>query len=346
LSFSESPFNEVDNLIFTQLSYLDFSHIVSAELTESVSLDEAWIKYESLDRKPEGIVLPDEIYLMFKAMAESRRFSKIKLSGFVSKLDEFSEKQFAALTLSFDKKIFVSFRGTDDNLVGWKEDFNMAFMETVPAQKEAALYLNNLMRKTFMKPVYIGGHSKGGNLSVYSAMHCNKKYKKRIKNIYTNDGPGFLEKVIKSNEYAEISDKIISIVPEGSVVGQLLSHGKKDDVIVKNETSVLMQHNPFTWEVLGNKFIRAEKLNDISLKVNAVIKSWLSKMSDVERENFVEAIYEFFKVNDAKSLKDIFSDKLGFLKALGTLSKESKKDISKNIGHIIEEIALIKGKKK
>ena len=346
LSFSEDSFNEVDNLIFTQLAYLDFSYIVSPKISKYIFLEEAWKKYIMLGRKPEGVILPEEIYVMFGAMAKSRRFSKIKLSGFVSKLDEKQEEQFAAITLSFDKNIFVSFRGTDDNLVGWKEDFNMAFMETVPAQTEAALYLNNVMRKTFIKPVYVGGHSKGGNLSVFAAMHCKKIYKHRIKKIYTNDGPGFLEKVIQSKEYADISERIVSIVPEGSVVGQLLSHGKPDDIIVKNECSVLKQHNPFTWEVMGSTFLRAEKLNEKSVKVNAVISSWLSKMDDAERESFVDAVYELFKVSDAKSLKDIYNDKIGFLKSLGKLSKESKKDISKNIGQIVEEITKIKGKKK
>ncbi len=345
LSFNEAPFNEVDNLIFTQLSYLDFSGIVSQEINNRITLAEAWKKYVLLERKPEGIILPDELYTMFEEMAKSRRFSELNISAYISKIDELSEKQFAAISLSFEKNIYVSFRGTDDNLVGWKEDFNMAFMETVPAQAEAALYLNKVMKKTFNKPVYVGGHSKGGNLSVYAAMHCDKRYKRRIKKVYTNDGPGFLEKIIKSKEYAEISGRIVSIVPEGSVVGQLLSHGKPDDIIVKNESSVLKQHNPFTWSVMGSKFVRAEKLSEQSIAADTVIKSWLSKLDDAERESFADAIYEFFKVSDAKCLKDIFEDKIGFLKSLGKLSKESKKDIGKNIGQIIEEITKIKGKK-
>ena len=345
LGFSESPFNVVDNLIFTQLSYLDFSGIVPEKISDSVTLKDARDKYLKLGRKPESVILPEEIYGMFNLMADSKRFSDIKLSGYVTKHDEETEKQFAAITILFDKKLYVSFRGTDDSLIGWKEDFNLAFMESVPAQRDAAMYLNKVMKDLLFLPVYVGGHSKGGNLSLYAAMNCKSVYKRRVKKIYTNDSPGFLEKVINSKEYIEASAKMVSIVPEGSVIGQLLSHGRKDDIIVKSESALLRQHDPFTWSVLGDKFVEVQNLNEKSKRVNSVISSWLCKLSKEERESFVDAIYELFTVTDAKSLLDIANDKIGFLKSLGKLSKESKQDISKNIGQIIEEIAKLKLKK-
>ena len=154
-----------------------------------------------------------------------------------------------------------------------------------------------------------------------------------------------MEKVIKSKEYVEASAKMISIVPEGSVIGQLLSHGRKDDIIVKSQSGMLRQHDPFTWSVLGDRFVEVQNLNEKSKKVNSVISSWLCKLSKEERESFVDAIYELFTVTDAKSLSDIANDKIGFLKSLGKLSKESKQDIGKNIGQIIEEIAKLKLKK-
>ena len=345
LNFSDSPFNEVDNLIFTQLSYLDFSGIVSASVNESIYLDEAWEKYRSIGRKPESVILPEEIYELFKEMAGTKRFSKIKLSGYVAKLDVEKEKQFGALTIKLPKMIYVSFRGTDDNIVGWKEDFNLAFMESIPAQREAYRYLFDVLKNSRFTGVYVGGHSKGGNLSVFAAMHMPKAYQKRIIRVYSNDGPGFLENVVKSKEYESVMDKIFSIVPEGSVIGQLLSHGKADDIIVKNDSSVLRQHDPFTWQVLGNGFVTVDSLNEQSIATDAVITAWLSNMDAEERENFAEAIYELLTVTDAKTLKDIFSDKFGFLKALKNLSKEARKDIGKSIGQIIEQIAKIKSEK-
>ncbi|MDO5479041.1 MAG: DUF2974 domain-containing protein, partial [Clostridia bacterium] len=282
---------------------------------------------------------------MFKAMANTTRFSGIKLSGFISKHDEKAEKQFAALSISFDKKIYVSFRGTDDSLIGWKEDFNLAFMESVPAQHDAASYLDKVMKEIMFLPVYLGGHSKGGNLSVYAAMKCKRIHKRRIKKIFTNDSPGFLEKVIQSREYKETSEKIVSIVPEGSVIGQLLSHGRRDDIYVKSESSMLRQHDPFTWEVMGKDFVKVQGLSEKSIMIDDVITSWLSKLDKEERESLVEAVFEFFTVTDAKNLGDIVKDKLGFLMALSKLSKESKKDIGKNIGQIIEEIKRIKSRK-
>lgn len=345
LTFTAEPFNEVDNLIFTQLSYLDFSGIVSSSFNEYITLKEAWERYSGIGRKPESVILPEEIYGMFECMAKTERFSEVKLSGFVSNHDEASEKQFAAVLISFDKKVYVSFRGTDDSLIGWKEDFNLAFMESVPAQREAAEYLNRVMKEIMFLPVYIGGHSKGGNLSVYAAMKCRKIHKRRIKKVFTNDSPGFLERVIESKEYKEVSEKLTSVVPEGSVIGQLLSHGRCDDIIVKSESSMLRQHDPFTWQVMGNGFVKADGLNEKSIMVDEVISSWLAKLSKEERESLVEAVFEFFTVTDAKNLADIVNDKLGFLRALGKLSKESRKDISKNIGQIIEEIAKIKSRR-
>ena len=345
LSFSESPFNEVDGLIFTQLSFLDFSGIGPSDVNESGSLAEAWNKYFHKGRKPESVILSEEIYEMIKTMADAPRYASLKLSGYTAKIDEAAEKQFAAICIGFGKNTYVFFRGTDDSLVGWKEDFNLAFMESVPAQQEALIYLNNVMKGTLFSPVYVGGHSKGGNLSVYAAMHCKKVYKRRIKKVYAYDSPGFLDNVLETKEYKEVSEKLISIVPEGSVIGQLLGHGKPDDIIVKNESYVLRQHDPFTWEVCGNKFIKVASLNEQSVRINEVISSWLSHLDKSERESFADALYELMTISDAKTLKDILSDKLGFLKALRKISKETKKDINKNIGQIIEQIAKIKGKK-
>lgn len=345
LKFSVSPFNAVDNLIFTQLSYIDFSEIVPNEINRYVYLKDAWNKYVSLGRKPRSVILPEELYALFELAANSARFCNLKLSGYTAKLDELAEKQFAAVCITFGKNMYVSFRGTDDNIVGWKEDFNLAFMESVPAQHEAAIYLDKVLKEIKFLQVYTGGHSKGGNLSLYAAMNCRKSYTRRIKHIYTNDSPGFLDDVINSDKYKNISEKIISIVPEGSVIGQLLGHGKPDDIIVKNDSSMLRQHDPFTWQVSGDSFVEVKTLNERSELTNKVIRSWLEKLDKKERENFADALFELLTVTDAKSLKDISDDKIGFLKSLGKLSKESKKDISKNIAQIIEQIARIKGKK-
>ncbi len=344
LSFSSSPFNAVDNLIFSQISYLNFLNIVPYELNSYITLKEAWEEYKRQERKLEHLLLADSIRELTDALVESKRFSDIKLSGYTERFDEKTEKQFAALTINYGKALFVTFRGTDDSLVGWKEDFNLSFMESVPAQREASAYLGRVFKEIPFKPVLLGGHSKGGNLAVYAAINATKMQKKRIKAVFNNDGPGFSESVIKSLKYKETEKKIINILPEGSIVGQLLSHGR-EDVIIKSKRPMLFQHDPFSWEVMGDDFVLADKLDERSVKLDMLFKKWLSELSNEDRESMVTAIYELAKASEAKTLTEIMNDKMGFLRALGKADKEIKKDVGKSLGKIFEQAAKIMMKK-
>ncbi len=344
LEFSSSPFNSVDNLIFTQISYLDFSGIVPFELNSYITLKEAWEAYKKEGRKMEHLLLADSIRDLTDLLVTTKRFSGLKLSGYTERFDEIKEKQFAALTINYGKALYVSFRGTDDSLVGWKEDFNLSFMESVPAQREAVVYLERVLKEVRFKPVLMGGHSKGGNLAVFAAINAPKNQKKRIKAVFNNDGPGFSENIIKSEKYKDTESKIINIVPEGSIVGQLLSHGT-EDVIIKSKRPMLFQHDPFSWEVLGDDFVLAEKLDERSIKLDTLIKKWLGELSNEDRESMVTAIYELAKASEAKTLTEIMNDKMGFLLALGKADKEIKKDVGKSLGKIFEQAAKIMMKK-
>ncbi len=344
LDFNSSPFNAVDNLIFSQISYLNFSGIVPCELNSSITLKEAWDKYNHLGRKLEHLLLADSIRKLTDLLVKTKRFSEIKLSGYTEVFDEVTEKQFAALTINYGKALYVSFRGTDDSLVGWKEDFNLSFMESVPAQKEAQLYLNRVMKEIRFIPVFLGGHSKGGNLAIYAAINAKKSHKKRIKLIFNNDGPGFSERIVKSNKYIETEGKIINIMPEGSIVGQLLSHGA-DELFVKSKRPMLFQHDPFSWEVIGNDFVLADGLDEKSKKLDNLIKTWFTELSFEEREKMVVAIYEMAKASDAKTLTEIMNDKIGFLKAIGRVDKDTKKDVGKTLSKIFEQAAKMMIKK-
>lgn len=344
LTIENSPFNEIDALIFTQLSYVDFSEIVSCDIKTFISVKDAWEKFSNKKEDYLGALLPKDITDLFKAMAESERYKNMRLSGYVNLIDNDSEEQFSALLINMGRSIFVSYRGTDDTLVGWKEDFNLAYMERVPSQKEAADYIERVISAFKITPIYTGGHSKGGNLAVYASVHCKKSHRKHIKEVFNFDGPGFLSEVLEKEEYSEMSEKIVNIIPEGSVVGRLLNHCGREK-IVKCGENVILQHVAFNWQVMGAEFIKADKLSDSSVLIDNVLSGWISNMTKEERESFVEALFDVFKNSEAKTLTDIMNDKMGFFKAFGAVDKDKKKEIRKSMSKIIEEAAKLMMKK-
>ncbi len=338
LKFSDSEFTEVDALIFTQLSYIDFSGIVSSDMRECVTLKEASRLFFKEGQKPLGAVLPEDITSLLKTAASSERFKDVKLSGFIDRVDDENEEQFSALLFHIGRDVFAAYRGTDDTIVGWKEDFNLSYMDSVPSQREAADYLNKAMRTFWFSKFYAGGHSKGGNLSVYAAANLEPKYKRRIKRVFNFDGPGFPEKPVKSREYEEISGKVINILPEGSIIGRLFE-ACGEERIVSCKENLILQHVAFGWEVLGSSFVAADGPSGSSVAVDRVLSGWISEMTKEEREILVEAIFEVFKASEAKTLTDIINDKLGFMKAIGTVDKDKKRDIRKYMAKILEQAA-------
>ena len=230
LTFEQSPFNDVDNVILAQLAYVDFRDVIpSVQMNRGITLKKASEIFFDLHTEEElsrdKSFIKDAPYLMKKA-ASTKRFKDVILSDYVDTIDETLEKQFGAFHIKLTPQLtYVAFRGTDDTLVGWKEDFNMSFISPVPSQEDAVKYLNDTC-SYIRGRLYVGGHSKGGNLAIYSAINCNKRVKKKIKCVYNNDGPGFDISVIKSEEYQSMLPYIRSIVPENSIVG-MLYHSKK-----------------------------------------------------------------------------------------------------------------------
>ena len=193
LTLAERGFNEVDNLLMAELCFLDFSGIVPADFSAPVFLPDAMRQYDAArPQETMGVLVPEQIPELGHKMAASRRFSDLTLCAYVSRTDEETQTQFSALTILLpDKTAYIAFRGTDDTIVGWKEDFNLAFLPVVPAQKMAAEYLSAAAAALPSHPLRVGGHSKGGNLAVYSAVFCGEAVQNQLMRVYNNDGPGF-----------------------------------------------------------------------------------------------------------------------------------------------------------
>ncbi|WP_309119291.1 Mbeg1-like protein [Paenibacillus sp.] len=308
LTLEQAPFNEVDNLVLSQLAYVNFDYIVPPEwIDASISIREAAERYFHLyseDRiQSFGHMLRNSVSLLRK-VRHCSRFANAKLSKFQNIVDLDRTKQFAAMHVELeDGTLYVAYRGTDSTIVGWKENFNMTVTTPVPSQFEAVRYLEDTAGEG-SSPLRLGGHSKGGNLAAYAAVMCRVDVKARIIEVYNNDGPGFDEKITRRDAYLEMRDRIRTIVPQASVVGMLLEHVEAFAVVRSNQ-SLLMQHDAFSWEVMGPKFVRAEQVARESRMVVAALKSWLGQLAKPQREQFVEALFQIFQAADVWTIEDL-----------------------------------------
>ena len=337
LTFRASPFCEVDNLILTQLSFVNWEGIAEGKKRrESITLREAAARCfqdEQSRASGLGVLIPDEIPVLLEKAAKSARFGNMRLLRFESVIDEEKQTQFAALCILVgDGSFYVSFRGTDDTLVGWKENFNMGYMDSVPAQALALNYLTGAARALRGK-IRVGGHSKGGNLAIYSAANAPRRVQKRITAVYNNDGPGFGKSLDGSAGFTAIAPRVLTVVPQYSVVGLLLEHGKVDKV-VKSNGSRIWQHDPYTWEVSGNHFVLADSLSPESMRIEKTLKAWVADMSQEERRDMVDAVYKVFTAGNAKTLTDITADKLDFIRSLGKIDAKTR-DIIFSTGKLL-----------
>lgn len=356
IQFSVENFNNVDNLILARLSYFYFDGYILEN--DTITIREAYGRFKKLNLAKINVLQKEDLEL-FPALANSERYGNLKLIRYIKKQDKIAEKQFSAITVMLpDKTAYVSYRGTDNTLVGWKEDFNMSFKETVPSHMEAVNYLNEV-GKSIKGKLRVGGHSKGGNLAVYASVFCNKKIKKKIIAIYNNDGPGFFESITNTNEYREVLERIHTFIPQSSVVGRLLNH-EEEYTVVKSTQTGLMQHDLYSWQLIGNNFICLEQLTDGSQIVDRTIKQWLKEVSAEQRKKVLDTLFNMLATTNAETLSEIgtkwFSNARTLLTTYINLDEESKEMIMKTFGALIsiarqnvfsrEKRLLIKGRKK
>ena len=322
LDFEKSPFNPVDNIIFSQLSYLPFDGIVPGpDEKDGISIRlAASIFNEKLENNTSHIkssVMFKEDPLLINTLASSSRFGDCRLLGYVNHIDTVREIQFSAYCVyTGDDSCFIVFRGTDFTFVGWKEDFNMSFNDSVPAQLEAVEYLKKMALR-FKGPLRVGGHSKGGNLAVYAAANCGEKVQKRITEIYSNDAPGFHESVISGAGFVKIRDRVHSFIPQSSVVGMLLEHGC-DYSVIKSSKIGLLQHELYSWEVTRNDMVHVDEVTVGSRFVDKTLRTWIAALNDKDREKFINALFSILSASRAKSIPELEKN---WLKAAGRMLK-------------------------
>lgn len=326
-TFLEEEFNEVDNVILSLISYVDFQDIVpglnGGKVTLKDACDKFYNRYSKKEVKSNILAVRNASYLL-KELSSTKRYKDLFLYNYSYKVT--FDMQFGALCISLpDKSIYVSYEGTDSYISGWREDFMFSYIFPTSSQKEAISYLNKVVG-LFNHKVYVGGHSKGGNLALVAAMFCNPLVRMKIKHVFNNDGPGLRKQEFSSTRYKKISKKLISYVPKSSFIGMLLRHSD-NYIVVDSKNKRLMQHDATSWLVDGNKFKRSE-LSKASKKFEKGVISWLDKLDDEARKKFVDSLFLILKKAEINDINEFKQDKINsmikILKETRNLNKETK----------------------
>lgn len=340
-TLSERPFCSADAVILTELSYLRFENIVHRPslLSAPMSVGSLAISERmTLLRKGMRETHPRATELL-SAAAASRRFGSMKINFAESRFDTVSERQFAAVTFFLsDNTVFAAYRGTDNTITGWRENFNMAYKKTVPAQNDSVEYIETIAKLTRL-PIRVGGHSKGGNLAVFAAIHCDDRVQDRIIDIYNLDGPGFKQAIYESGEHLRIRDRIHKILPADSLIGTLLIESSEYHVI-ESDGEGFQQHSVYNWHFDGADLKYTDRLTDNAIKLDKTLDNWVLSLSDEQLEDIVEALFDIIDSIDANSFDEVMrylsSDDFSALKTYRMIDSEHRK-------HALTVIAALAG---
>lgn len=362
ITFEQQPICEADYLVFAQLAYMPYNGVVSGEFIPSVTIGEAAAAMKeriSADNN-RSVISYAQNMLFLQEICNSPRFCELYMCGYINIFSAEKQEQFSAVTFLFPDttapvytytnadvneeikaitidtarmSAIIAFRGTDSTLIGWKEDFNMAFSDAVPAQVDAVNYLKCAAEKFPESRIYLCGHSKGGNLAVYASAFCGANIQQRITAVRSLDGPGFSDENINQPEFQNMLERTETIVPSSSIVGILLEHAEPFTVIKSYATSAPYQHDIFTWEISRCGYIPVEHITDTTRYIDATLSLWIKAMPQEMRKNLINGIFEVVSATGATDIRDIISVKniLPIMKAMKKLSPQAAAIVYKAI---------------
>ena len=327
LTLAQAPFNEIDGMILARFAYIPFEYF-------SQPLPKRFVSIRALA----GPALADEALTaqerwklcdrqLLETLAASERFGTLEAGFQGSVLDEVLQTQFSAITLRLDaNRCAVLFRGTDNTVIGWKEDLNMSYLCPVPGQKMAAEYLRRVAEKAGGRLI-LCGHSKGGNLAVYAAAFCGADVQERIDAVYNYDGPGFYDSILDTEGYQAVCGRIHTFVPQFSVVGMLLGH-REPPTVVHSTESGLQQHDVYSWEVQGPRFVSLDDVTGGSQFLDSTIKDWTADMTPEQFQVFVDAVYEVLSSPNLDTMHQMrenwFSTAVSFVRSVAGMDEQTR----------------------
>ncbi len=299
LSFNQVPPCQVDLLIFSEIIHAPLENLEKGYEGQTLLSLSSQV-YPKPVRGKENSLLPSR-YIIWEKMKSLRRFAEVRLENFTARFEHENSRQFAAGLFSLNENTaVVAFRGTDSTLTGWKEDLMMGFTSPVPAQSDSLEYLNSIPGK--YTTLYVCGHSKGGNLAMYSSALCSNQ--DRIKVVYSFDGPGLDKSVLCTDGWKNILPRTRLIIPESSIIGLLMGH-INDYRIITSDSMSIMQHNPFYWHVMGPQFIEAQNTTKSSKINDKALHAFLDNCSVEQIRVLVETSFDLFDAIGAQTLGDI-----------------------------------------
>ena len=298
--FSVKDVTEVDSIVFSFLSYMNLKGIVTKGRQMTVAQC-----CRALLAHPESLSAHHQA--LYEALADSRRFGPVVIGSYKDSLQEEKDVQFCVMLFKVRKNLhYIAFRGTDNTIVGWREDFNMAYTTRVPAQEAAILYLKRAAALS-KAPLRLVGHSKGGNLSVYAGVYSDPEIRERIQSICSFDGPGLDDDTMESDAYREIAPRVTSIIPSDSIVGRLMNYHPVYQVVSSTRSS-FFQHDPFSWNLLGSRFDMVDDISLTSQILDKTLHDWIKSCSPEQRENFVSVVFGFLERNQKSAADLTFSE--------------------------------------
>lgn len=335
-TFFKLGFNEVDSLIFAQFAYMDFGRIVPDTAEAG-----GWIPMYRLFRGEEFKYMVQNTFFplrnkrLLTGMCASPRYRDVEVNFCVNKFDKDSEEQFSAISFRLPTgEIVVAFRGTDVSIVGWKENFNMLYLAPVPSQQSAVAYLTEIAEQN-PGDIYVTGHSKGGNLAVYSVLFASEEIRSRVVHIYDLDGPGFPVDVVGYQEMKEMEEKVIKLRPEGSIVGIIFeSVGKVK--IVKSSNSGIKQHDAYTWQIKGNQFVTGRKATVQVRHMNKTLNVLAYDLDRAQRKVVVDTVFSLLSRSKAENLFEVGP---GLLKEKNAIAK-TLKDMDEETANCIKAFLM------
>lgn len=347
-SFAEFPFGEADVLLLAQLSYLKFDGIVP-----TIAQHGAGVTLGEIDNRMDpDAVFADKWYEkenreLWETLLGCRRYERMLCNNYRARTQEEEETQFGAVTFFPEGcEPVIAFRGTDDSVVGWKEDFNMAFTRPLPSQRMSAVYLNQVSCRTGGRFI-VCGHSKGGNLAVFASMWADRAVRMRIREVYSLDGPGFLPELLSEEGYHEIRGRLRRILPASSIVGMLLQNEERYEV-VKSSAYGMMQHDAYSWQIEGGRFVREADIEEKQKRMDRVLNEWIFAISEEERKLFVDTFFGLIGKTGAATVFEFARDWKNNLKIclreLGRIEPDTRKRIRQILKVLLEIYGSVMGK--
>ena len=300
-SFYDFPLNELDILAFTELTYLSFDNLLDQPVNRLSDVATRVPRETNMLTNKERLQLLDQL-------SQHKRFKNSKLSNFVNEIDTEQQKQFAAMTYRLDLDTYlIVFRGTDDSIIGWKEDFHMTYMKEIPAQKHALEYLEDFFIQHPKQKVIVAGHSKGGNLAVYAASQIQSELQDKISAVYTYDAPGLQAHLTETTGYQDVIPKIHRFVPQGSVIGMMLEVPDTPIVVKSTALGGIAQHSTFSWQTEDNHFVQLEAISSESLQIKDTLKEWVDSVPDEELELYFDLFFGTILESGISSINELSS---------------------------------------